>query len=152
MGVPLAAQERDELHDGSAVIVVDDSEYTIPILCHSATDVMAGFFTQANRITREQTGRSSMVNLRLDPTDHDNEVRVQLDRYVAWVSVNGAANPYAVTLDLANSMDVSAGTPKPVTREDWYNGTRPEGLEGVQIEARCDQRDPEAPKFRKIPS
>ena len=42
--------------------------------------------------------------------------------------------------------------PVALTYDTWKGGDRPPGLEGVQFEANCGFRDPEAPAHRRLPS
>lgn len=76
------AQPRSE---GSAVVRVDDMEYVIPIVCDDPSRPELGFSTEPSRVTREATGRSSGVNLRLRRWKEGPESLVTLDRYVAWI-------------------------------------------------------------------
>jgi hypothetical protein len=145
-----ADRPRPEV-EGSAVVRVDEAEYTIPILCFDAADVSAGFSTEPSRITRERVGRTSGVNLRagLVP-DHSDEVVINLDRYVAWIARPAAGAVLTLELDMSPVTRMVEGVPTLLQRDEWWAGDRPEGLSGAWFEARCDARDPDAPSFRRI--
>ena len=144
------AQSRVE---GSAIVRVDDGEYTVPIECEDASRPELGFSTEPNRITRERTGRSSMINIRLRPFGEEGESVVSLDRYVAWMPQPASSSgTLSLTLDMSPmSITKEDGSPGLLTRDMWMEGERPPGLTGVHLEARCSSRDPEAPSYKKIP-
>ena len=155
--VPLQAQpNRDSDRprpeaEGSAIIRVDEAEYTIPIVCFDAADVGAGFSTEPSRITRERVGRSSGVNLRAGPVpDHPEQIVINLDRFVAWIDRPTAAPVLTMELDMSPVTRVVDGVPTLLKRDEWVAGDRPEGVTGAWFEARCDERDPDAPSFRRI--
>ncbi len=130
---------------------VEDSEYTIRIECDDASRPELGFTTEPNRLTREATGRSNMVRLRLRLWQQTGDVMVTLDRYVAWMlqptSVGGA--PSGRT-GRRNATTMRNNQPTPTTYEMWTSGDRPEGLDSVEFEARCGVRDLEAPSYRRL--
>ncbi len=142
------AQER---HDGTAVVRVDDGEYTIPIECDDALRPEHGFSTEPARITRDATGRSSGVRLGVRPYKDTLDLVVSLDRYVAWVPRQASANGILrMTLDMSPASSLKDGMPVLLTYERWKDGERPEGLADVSFEANCGYRDPMAPAFRKL--
>lgn len=146
--VSATAQSRFE---GTAVVRVADDEYTIPIECYDAVRPELGFTTEPSRITRERTGRTSLVTLRVRPTREPNETVISLDRYVAWMpQPSSAGGVLSLTLDMSPASMVRDNMPAALTRDMWMNGDRPEGLSGVRLEAQCTTRDPEAPSYRKI--
>lgn len=137
--------------EGSAVVRVDQAEYTVPILCFDATDASAGFITEPSRVTRERTGRASQVTLRAGTTeDHPGELTVNLDRYVAWIPAPESGPTMTLQLDMSPVTVMVEGMPKLLTRDQWMAGERPEGLSGAWFQATCDRRDPGAPSFRRI--
>jgi hypothetical protein len=147
---PLAAQ--DERAPGTAVITLDDTEYTIPIECDDVSRPEAGFGTEPSRITRESTGRTSMVNLRVRQWQETDEVVVTLDRYSAWMPrPTSAGGVLAVEVDMSPTSVVRDGVPVTLTHDMWSSGDRPEGITGVRFEASCTYRDPDAPSFRRLP-
>jgi hypothetical protein len=148
----VAAQDRPrDDAEGSAVIQVGDQEYTIPILCDDATSAAAGFITEPSRVTRERTGRSSLVNLRARPVEGHDELIVTLDRYLTWIPSSAASGPsLEVEIDMGLITILRDNMPVLVTREMWANGEQGTEIEGVIIEARCDARDPAAPTSRRI--
>ena len=150
----ISAQDRERrpTFDGSAVVRVDDAEYTIPILCEDAARPEMGFFTEPSRVTRERTGRTSMISLRVRSSGEPNELVVALDRYVAWMP-QGSSSGGVMTaeIDMSPASMVRNNMPTALTRDMWFDGDRPEGLTGVWFEAHCGVRDPGAPSFRKIP-
>ena len=143
---------RAERFEGSALVRVGDGEYTIPIECDDAARPELGFSTEPNRITRERTGRSSMVNLRLRPWKDSGQVLVTLDRYAAWMPAPASARGVlSLTLDMSPASVVRDNAPVALTYEMWTDGDRPQGLAGVEFEARCGERRPEAPSYRRLP-
>lgn len=155
--VPAAAQSGRDREpgprptvEGTAIVTVDEAEYTLPILCYESA-VEAGFMTEANRLTRERTGRSNMVRVGVRTHQDYDELVVTLDKYAAWVPrENPGASSVTWTLDMSPTGFLRGTTMVALTRDMWVAGDRPEGLKGARIQARCDYRDPEAPKFRKI--
>lgn len=137
---------------GSAVVTVDENEYLIPIECYEAANASAGFSTEPNRITREQTGRSSMVRLTARPWKETEYWVISLDRYMAWIPAPTRAGPtLEMTVDLSPSSTINNGIPETLTFEKWMDGMRPEGLTGVTFVANCAERNPDAPAYRKLP-
>ena len=142
-------QERSE---GTAVVRFNDAEYMIPIECDDPTRPERGFSTEPNRVTRERTRRTSMVNLRVRPWKESGDVIVTLDRYVAWIpSPATTGGVMSVELDMSTASIVRDNLPVAVTYDMWVGGDRPLGLAGVQFEANCSHRDPEAPSYRRLP-
>ena len=141
-----------ERYAGTAIIRVNDSEYTIPIECDDPSRPEHGFSTEPARITREATGQTSGVRLTLRSWKETSDLVVSLDQYVAWVpsqSSNGGV--LKMTLDMSPSSVLKEGMPVALTYDMWQAGERPAGIEDVSFEARCDSRDAAAPAFRKIP-
>lgn len=139
--------------EGTAIVRVDDDEYTIPIECDDSARPELGFSTEPSRITRERTGRTSGVNLRLRGwPDQPGETVVTLDRYVVWTAQpSSAGGTLSMTLDMSPVSVVRDGVPALLTYDMWTAGDRPTGISGVYVEAQCTSRDPEAPSYRKIP-
>lgn len=144
--------ERDDRFPGFAVGAVEDSEYLIRIESRVQRSPEAGFITEANRITCRKTGgRYNMVTPRMRPWQDSGDSIVSFEGYVAWIPTPGsAAGVLSLTLDMAAASVVRDGTPVVVTYDIWRDGDRPAGADGVQFEANCSTRDPEAPRFRKI--
>jgi hypothetical protein len=112
----------------------------------------SGFSTEANRITREETGRSNMVNLRFRQWQDSGDVAVSLEGFVAWIPKPSSpgTGTLAVTIDMSPVSIVRDNGPVLLTYEMWQSGDRPTGREGVHFEATCNKRDPEAPSHRRI--
>ena len=143
----LVAAER---HPGSAVVRVADAEYLIPIECYVATSPEKGFSTEPSRITKERTGRNSMVRLIVRPWKETEDLTVSLDRYVAWVPAPASAGGILeMTLDMSPASMLKNGMPTALTYDMWMDGERPEGIKNVYFKADCNQRDPEAPAYKK---
>ena len=141
----------DDRVPGTAVVRVDDTEYTIPIECDDANRPELGFSTEPSRITREATGRTSPVRLTLRRWQDTDELVVTLDRYVAWVpSPSSSGGAFALTLDMSPSSVVRDGIPVTMTYDQWTSGDRPPGLTAVRIDADCRNRDPDAPASRRL--
>jgi len=140
------------LSAGTAILRVDDSEYTIPIECDDASRPEAGFSTEPSRITKEATGRTSGVRLGPRQWQETDYVVISMDKYVAWVprpaSTGGVLR---MTLDMSPVTVFDNGMPVLLTYDMWMAGERPEGIRGVSFEAQCSHRDPAAPAFRKLP-
>ena len=89
------AQKRVE---GTAVVQVEDKEYTVPIECDDASRPELGFSMEPSRITRERTGRASMINVCIRPFGEEDEVIVSLDRYsMATTAGLGRRHPETYT-------------------------------------------------------
>lgn len=156
--VPLTgrAQEtsRPVLHDGSAVVREKDgdSEVLIRILCDEASLPEAGFTTEANRLTREETGRSNMASLRLRPWQDTNDVLITSDWGVAWiprpVSASGVLD---MEVEVRPPIVIRNATPVALTYDMWKAGDVADERNVIQFQANCSVRDPEAPAFRKLP-
>ncbi|MEZ4700967.1 MAG: hypothetical protein R2834_11595 [Rhodothermales bacterium] len=148
---PIADAFAQTRFEGTAVVRVAEAEYTVPIECDDAARPELGFSTEPSRITRERTGRTSGVNLRVRSSGEPDESIVSLDRYVAWLPRPASqAGVLTMTIDLSPMTVMQDGQPVLLTRDMWMEGNRPEGLNGVELEARCNGRDPEAPAYRKI--
>ena len=142
------AQDRFE---GTAVVRVDGGEYTVPIECDNAMRPELGFSTEPNRITRERTGRTNAINIRVRPSSEAEEIIVSLDRHVAWLPLpESESGTLSITMDLSPITIMKDGQPVLLTRDMWMNGERPEGLRGATVEAQCAVRDPDAPSYKKI--
>lgn len=142
------AQERTA---GSAVIRTADTEYLIPIECDAAARPELGFSTEPSRITREATGRTSAVNLRVRQWQDSDELVVTLDRFVAWIPMPSSQGPVLrLTIAMSPASVARDGIPVTMTYDMWTSGDRPEGID-VEIEANCQMRDPEAPASRRLP-
>ncbi|MGI9627378.1 MAG: hypothetical protein ACR2QM_11130 [Longimicrobiales bacterium] len=146
---------RARLSEGSAVVQVADDEYTITILCDDASRPELGFTTEANRITREATGRSNMVSLRLRPWKDTDDILVSLEGGTAWAAWMGrpssAGGVLSMDVVLRPTSLVRDYMPTLVTYEMWQDGDIPDGERQVSFEANCSVRDPEAPSYRKLP-
>jgi hypothetical protein len=143
---------RPKLIDGSAVVRVDDAEYKILIRCDDASRPELGFSTEPNRITRAANGgRYNMVNLRLRSWKDTGDVIISLAGYVSWIPQPASAGgTLSLKLDMSPIKVVRDDTPVLLTYDMWTKGDRPPGRKGVEIEAQCGQRDPEAPSYRRI--
>lgn len=146
--------DRDDRFPGSAVVTVADAEYLIRIECRIEGRPEAGFLTEANRITRRETGgQYNMVSLRMRPWQDTGESVVSFQGYVAWIPTpTSAAGVLSMTLDMAAATVVRDGQPVLLTYDMWHEGDRPAGAEGIRFEANCSTRDPDAPAYRKIRS
>ena len=138
---------------GSAVVTVGENEYTIRIECRVQGQPEAGFTTEPNRITREETGgQYNMVTLRLRPWQDTQDVIVSLEGYVAWIPAPASAGgTLSLELEMSPASVVRNNAPVALTYDMWQSGDRPPGRDGVKFAADCSQRDPEAPSFRKLP-
>lgn len=147
----LASAHAQERHKGTAVVVVEDKEYTITIECEDALRPEAGFSTEPGRVVREQTGRNNPARLTVRQWQDSGDLVVTLDRYVAWVpapsSVDGVMS---MTIDMSPSSSLKDGIPVTMTHDQWVSGDRPAGVSGVRIVADCKRRDPDAPSYRVI--
>lgn len=141
----------DERHPGSAVVTVGDSEYLIRVECRVRGRPEAGFTTEPNRITREQTNRSNMVTLRLRPWQDTKDVIVSLDGFVAWMPTPGSsAGVLRLELAMSPTSVMRDGSLVALTYDMWQRGDRPPGRDGVKVAVNCLTRDPSAPAFRKV--
>ena len=142
---------EDARSPGTAVVVVEDREYTLPIECNDPADAGKGFSTEPSRITRERTGRSSAVRINVRPWKETDELVVSLDRYVAWVPKSVfKGSPVDARIDMSPASVVRNNMPVTMTYDIWTSGDRPEGLTGVQVRVDCAVRDPEAPSSRSL--
>jgi hypothetical protein len=145
-----AAQAADTAN-GTAIILVDDQEYTIPIVCEDPSRPASGLYTEPQRLTRERTGRASGVRLTIRPWKDTAQLVVSLDRYVAWVPApSEGGSVLEMTLAMSPASSPRDGIPAALTYDEWLAGDRPPGLENVRIEANCGDLDPAAPAFRKL--
>lgn len=141
------AQQR---FDGSAIVRAGQMEHVIPIVCDDAARPEIGFATEPSRVTREATGRTSPVNLRLRRWQDSAELVVSLDRYVAWIPVpESRGSVLSLTIAMSPISVLRDGTPVMLTHDMWTSGDRPEGID-VVIEADCRSRDPAAPTSRRV--
>jgi len=156
--VPSAAQAQGgswrDLPKGSAVVREKggDSEALIRIICDEASRPEAGFTTEANRVTRAETGRSNMTSLRLRPWQDTNDVLITSNWGVAWIP-----RPISVGGVLTMEVEVRPPTlmrdrmPVAVTYDMWKAGDVSDEGRVIEFEANCSARDPGAPGFRKLP-
>ena len=145
--VLVQAQDR---FAGSAIVRTDQTEYLIPIDCNDAESPVLGFSTEPSRVTREATGRSSLVNLRLRQWQDTADLVVTLDRYVAWISIPDTQDSLlSLSLAMSPVTVIRDGLPVTLTHDMWASGDRPEGID-VEIEANCQSRDPAAPTSRRL--
>ena len=136
---------------GTATVRTADTEYAIPIECDDANRPELGISTEPARITREATGRTSGVNLRIRRWQETDELVVSLDRYVAWMPApSSAGGKLTIELDMSPASITRDGRPTLLTHEMWSNGDRPAGLQSVRIEADCTMRSPDVPTTRRI--
>ena len=154
--LPSWAQEtaRRVLHDGSAVVRQKDgdNEALIRILCDEASLPEAGFTTEANRVTRAETGRSNMVSLRLRPWQDTDDVLITSNWGVAWI-------PRPISTGGVLTMEVEVrpptvmrdGSPVGVTYDMWKAGDVPDERRVIEFQANCSGPDPDAPAFRTLP-
>ena len=140
-----------DLAAGSAVVRSDTTEYLIPIECNVASHPERGFSTEPSRITREATGRTSGVNLRLQPWRDTNEMVITFNGYTAWIPRPDSQGPI-LTMRVAMSpiSAVRDGLPTTMTYDMWTRGDRPAGIT-IEFEANCVARDPAAPSSRRLP-
>lgn len=149
--VPIPEAFAQDRFEGTAVVRFDGGEYTVPIECDDALRPELGFSTEPNRITRERTGRTNAINIRVRPSSEAEEIIVSLDRHVAWLpQPESASGTLSMTLDLSPITIMKDGQPVLLTRDMWMNGDRPEGLKDAIVEAQCAVRDPDAPSYKKI--
>ena len=155
--VDTRAQEgsRRQLHDGSAVVRQKggDSEALIRIECDEAGTPEAGFTTEPNRITREETGgQRNMASLRLRPWQDTDDVLITTNWGVAWIPRPASSGGVlSMELEVRPPTLMRDGMPTAVTYDMWKAGDVPETSEIVEFEANCTTRDPDAPAWRKLP-
>ena len=139
--------------NGTAIVSVDDKEYTIPVVCDDPSSPASGVYTEPQRESRERTGRASGVRLTIRPWRETSDVVVSLDRYVAWVPrPSSAEGVLELTLAMSPASSLQGGVPDALTYDEWMAGERPEGLDDVRIVVNCQFLDPDAPAFRKLPA
>ena len=137
--------------NGTAVISVDDQEYTIPVVCDDPSSPANGVYTEPQRVSRERTGRASGVRLTIRPWKETSDLVVSLDRYVAWIPRPSSGDfVLELTLAMSPASSVQGGIPDALTYDEWMAGERPEGLDAVRIAVNCRYLDP--PAFRKLPA
>ena len=150
------AQEsvRPELHDGSAVVREQggDSEALIRILCDEVSRPEAGFTTEANRVTRAETGRSNQASLRLRPWQDTDDILITSTWGVAWIPrPASAAGALAMEVEVRPPTLMRDNMPVAVTYDMWKAGDLPDERRVIEFEANCGTRDPEAPAWRRLP-
>ncbi len=139
--------------NGTAIVSIDDKEYTIPIVCDDTSQPAIGVYTEPQRVTRERTGRTSGVRLTIRPWKETGNLIVSLDRYVAWISLpSSSAGILDMSLAMSPASFLQDGVPVALTYDEWMAGNRPAGLEEVRIEVNCRDLDPAAPAYRKVPA
>lgn len=150
---PAAAlgRRQAEPSNGVATVRVAQTEYTIPLLCDDAQRPEMGFSTEPGRVTRERTGQSSGVNLRLRTWQDTDLVVVSLDRYVTWMPrPTSVAGVLSVETGMSPVTIMQDGAPVAYTYDMWNSGDRPVGLESMSVEARCGLPQPATPAVRNI--
>ncbi len=151
--IPPDAVAQQPSFAGSAMVRMGDGEYTVVILCDDSSRPEMGFRTEPNRVTRQATGRTNGVNLRLRAWKETNDVVVSLDQYVAWIPrPAGAGGILDLEIEMSRVSELQEGMPVQMTYERWNAGERFGESRVVTLRAICGVRDPEAPRFRKIPS
>lgn len=148
----MATVQAAQQANGTAIVRVDDREYTIPVICDDTSRPESGVYTEPQRITRERTGRTSGVRLNIRPWKDTSHLVVSLDRYVAWVPASQfGGGTIEMTLAMSPVSAMRNGAPALLTYDDWMAGDRPPGLDNVHVEVNCRVLNPAAPAFRKIP-
>lgn len=153
---PTAAQERARpvLHPGSAVVRPQegDGEALIRILCDEAGRPEAGFTTEANRVTRAETGGTyNRASLRLRPWKETDDVLITTDWGIAWVPrPTSAGGVLSMEVEVRPGRLVRDGMPVLVTYDMWKAGDVPDERNVVEFEANCSTRDPAAPAWRRV--
>jgi hypothetical protein len=146
--------ERRELHPGSAVVRQQggDSEAVIRILCDEAGRPEAGFTTEANRVTRAETGgKYNRTSLRLRPWKDTDDVLITTDWGIAWVPRPASAGGVlTMDVEVRPNQVQRDGQPVLVTYDMWKAGDVPDESSVVEFEANCATRDPEAPSWRRL--
>lgn len=143
---------RRELHEGSAIIRAGADEFLIRILCDDRLRPELGFTTEANRITRAETGTTNMVTMRLRQWKDTGDVLITIDGSgLAWVPTpSGAGGVLSMDVVLRPGTVMRNREPVLVTYDMWKAGELPEGEKPFHFEANCAQRDPESPAYRKL--
>lgn len=154
--IPAGAQEsrerpRRQLHPGSAVVRHGDSEALIRILCDEAGRPEAGFTTEANRVTRAETGgRYNRASLRLRPWKDTDDVLITTNWGIAWIPrPTSTAGILSMELEVRPNKLERDGQPVLVTYDMWKAGDLPAERAVVEFEANCSVRDPDAPSWRR---
>ena len=102
-------------------------------------------------MTRERTGRTSGVNLRLRTWQDTDLVVVSLDRYVTWMPrPSSTADVLTVETGMSPMTVTRDGVPTAYTYEMWESGDRPVGLESMTFEVRCNLATPITPSVRNV--
>ena len=152
---PAAPQEsRRDDHPGSAVVREKDgdSEALLRIICDERGRPEAGFITEPNRITRQETGRSNSASLRLRPWQDTDDVLITTTWGVAWIPRPTSSGPtLSIEVDVGPAGFTRDGMPVAVTYDMWKAGDVPDERTTVVFEANCEVRDPDAPAWRRIP-
>lgn len=149
----MATGQAAEQANGTAIIRIDDGEYTVPIVCDDTLRPANGVYTEPQRITRERTGRGSGVRLTIRPWKDTSDVVVSLDQYVAWMPAPASADgTLDITLAMSPASSMRDGVPTALTYDDWIAGDRPPGVDNVRIEVDCRAANPDAPAYRKLTS
>ena len=145
---------RSPRSEGSAIVRVDEGEYTITILCDDASRADLGFTTEANRITRAATGRRNMVSLRVRPWKDTDDIQITLEGGTAWTAwipkPSSARELLSLDVVLRPVSYVRDNMPGLLTYEMWKSGDISEGERELEFEANCSVRDPDAPSYRKL--
>ena len=162
VSTPAGAQERPraervqrrELHAGSALVRRQggDSEALIRILCDEAGRPEAGFTTEANRVTRAETGgKYNRTSLRLRPWKDTDDVLITTDWGIAWVPRPASAGGVLdMDVEVRPNQVQRDGRPVLVTYDMWKAGDVPGDRTVVEFEADCVTRDPAAPSWRRL--
>lgn len=150
------AQASDRtLQEGSAVVREKggDGEFTIRILCEDASRPELGFFTEANRVTREATGgKTNGVSLRLRPWEDTGDVLITSPLGVAWIPrPTSTGGVLSLSVDVVPASFMEDNALVAMTYDLWTAGKRPDGGGTLEFEANCASRDPDAPSYRRLP-
>ena len=143
-----------DLPKGSAVVREQggDSEALIRIICDEASRPEAGFTTEANRVTREETGRSNRASLRLRQWEDTGDVMITTNWGIAWVpQPTSSGGVLSMELEVAPAGFTRNNMPVAVTYDMWKAGDVPPERTVVEFEANCATQDPAAPAWRKLP-
>ena len=151
----LAQSSGSDRHPGSAVVREKggDGEALVRIECDVASQPEAGFITEPNRITRRETGRSNMGSVRLRPWKDTDDVLITTSWGAAWVPrPTSSGGVLTMQVDVGPVSFVRDNMPVAVTYEMWKAGDIPSERTTVELEANCNERDPDAPAWRRIGS
>lgn len=148
-----AQGSRSARHPGSAILrgATGTGEALIPIECDVPSKPEAGFITEPSRITRRETGRTSMGSVRLRPWQDTGDVLITTSFGVAWVPApTSSGGILTMELDVGPAGFERDGMPVAVTYDMWKAGEAPPERTTVYFEANCNTRDPAAPAWKKI--